>query len=158
MLETTLLPRTPVERGWWLKDPASDRKAFGFVLHKSNDVWVVHRTLKQSPAELSGIQTGDELQAVDRYLLSGGGDIMELFHLVNLDEHSTSHDLAIIRQGSNKITLSVQKQPLRALLATDYDLGGHILDTCYSCRFCRSISIGWSDCGGTQCFNQCSVG
>jgi predicted metalloprotease with PDZ domain len=79
------------ERGWWLNEPASDRLAFGVVLHLINGNWTVARTLIGSPSEKAGLIKGQQLLSVDGYELSAGkGEPYELQVLMQLD-NATAH-------------------------------------------------------------------
>jgi hypothetical protein len=69
MLNLKSQKNTPPERGWWLNEPASDRKAFGMVLHRIDGNWKVARTLIGSPAEKAGVAEGEWLMSVDDYPL-----------------------------------------------------------------------------------------
>lgn len=160
MLDTSI-HRNPPPKGWWLKDPTSDRKAFGFVLRGKPEGWVVYRTLKQSPAERAGVLEGDQILSVDTYSLDANGatDLLELFTLLNHDEGSGPYDLQIRRRATgSSVSLAVQTKPLRDLLAADFDLGGSSLGGCSTCLTCQPTSIGWYDCGSHPCIDRCTIG
>src|SRR5690348_11148326 len=90
------------ERGWWLTDPASDRKAFGMVLHLRDGRWTVARTLIGSPAEKAGVLVGEKLVAIDEYQLgAGNGDMYEAQALM-LADSSASHSLNFDTQSGTR--------------------------------------------------------
>lgn len=157
MLNVDRIEMSEPERGWWLNDPASDRPAFGFVLHLREGVWVVARTLIGSPAEKAGVAEGDRLLSVDDYQVGEGkGDFLELAALMKLDGSST-HQLMFDRQ-SGRGEKSVEQLPLRQLLELDYDNGGSALRGCVGCRTCRPVTIGATDCSSGCPGNYCTVG
>src|SRR5581483_11025922 len=145
------------ERGWWLKEPASDRLAFGMVLHLINGEWTVARTLIGSPAEKAGVKTGEKLASVDGYEVGREkGDMYELQQLM-LADSSRSHQLTFVN-GKGKEKRDVEKRPLRELLEHDYDNGGATLRGCVGCRTCRPLTIGATDCSSGCPGNYCTVG
>jgi PDZ domain len=145
------------ERGWWLNEPASDRKAFGMVLHLIEGDWRVARTLVGSPAEKAGVAAGERLASVDGYEVGEGrGDMYELQQLMILD--SSGSNLLTFRSRSGDINRNIEKLPLRQLLEFDYDNGGAHLAACVGCRTCRPLTIGATDCSSGCPGNYCTVG
>lgn len=146
-----------LERGWWMSEPASDRLAFGVVLHLIDGNWMVARTLAGSPAEKAGLSRGQQLLSVDGYELGAGkGEPYELQVLMQLDSSKT-HRLAFLT-ASGELSLEVQKSSLRQLLAHDFDNGGATLGACVGCRTCRPVTIGATDCSSGCPGNYCTIG
>ena len=156
MLNLKLEENRMPERGWWLKEPGSDRKAFGMVLHQVEEKWKVARTLIGSPAEKAGVTKGEWFMSVDDYNLGAGrGEMYELHLLMRLDT-SVSHRVTF-RTESGDVSRVIQKAALRQLLEIDYDNGGR--DYCYGCHTCTEWTYGESVCRmGGACFNDCSIG
>lgn len=145
------------QRDWWLNEPASDRKAFGVVLHQKDGNWTVARTLIGSPAEKAGVIAGEQLASVDGYEVGAGrGDMYEL-QLLMLDDPSDSHRVTF-RAASGDAHRDIKKLPLRQLLEFDYDNGGALLASCYGCRTCRPVTIGATNCSSGCPGNYCTVG
>ena len=138
-------------------DPASDRKAFGVVLHQRDGHWRVARTLIGSPAEKAGVLAGEALLSVDGYEVGfGRGDMYELQALM-LDDASSSHRVTFLA-ASGEVRRDIDKLSLRMLLEFDYDNGGATLSTCVGCRTCRPLTIGATDCSSGCPGNSCTVG
>lgn len=157
MLSITKTPPSQLERGWWLLEPASNRKAFGIVLHLIDGSWQVARTLIGSPAERAGLVAGDTLLAVDEYEIGPGrGDPYELSQLMIADR-SNEHLLTYMT-SSGQVAKTVEKQSLHDLLEIDFDRGGSILGYCVGCRTCRPLTIGATDCSSGCPGNYCTVG
>jgi hypothetical protein len=129
MLSLESKENTTPRRGWWLDEPASDRKAFGMVLHLVEGDWTVARTLIGSTAEKAGVTAGERLASVDGYAVGmDRGDMYELQLLMLLDA-SRSH-LVTFRAKSGDVSRDMEKLPLRHLLEFDYDNGGANLANC----------------------------
>jgi predicted metalloprotease with PDZ domain len=142
------------EKGWWLSEPASNRSAFGIVLHQIDGNWVVARTLIGSPAEKAGLLKGQQLLAVDEYEVGlGKGDEYELQALMQLDA-SPSHRLSILT-SSGETSREIRKRPLRELLEFDFTNGGATLGYCVGCRTCRTLIQGATDCSSGCPGNRC---
>jgi predicted metalloprotease with PDZ domain len=157
MITPQALQNTTPERGWWLSEPASDRMAFGMILHQVNGDWTVARTLIGSPAEAAGIVAGERLIAVDEYEVGiGRGDMYEM-QLLMLADKSNTHVLSL-QSSAGLQRRTVKKAPLRTLLEVDYDSGGATLGSCVGCRTCRPLTIGATDCSSGCPGNYCTVG
>jgi len=145
------------EKGWWLNEPASDRMAFGIVLHQVDGIWIVARTLIGSPAEKAGVLKGEQFLSVDGYDVDvGKGDMYELQILMQLDTSNLHH--VTFRTASANLTREIEKTTLRTLLEFDYDNGGAIRGYCYGCRTCRSVTIGATGCSSGCPGDYCTVG
>lgn len=155
MLNLESKKNTPLERGWWLTDPASDRKAFGVVLHDKDGMWTVARTLIGSPAEKAGVKAGEQLVAIDEYELTTGS-MFELYSLITADT-SLSYQLRF-RGVAGEAKRDIAVAPLRQLLEHDYDNGGAHLLACVGCRTCRPVTIGATDCSSGCPGNGCTIG
>jgi len=148
---------TTPQKGWWLKEPASDRKAFGMVLHYIDGSWTVARTLIGSPAEKAGVTAGERFASVDGYEVGAGkGDMYELQLLIELDTAGTH--ILTFRAKSGDIKRNIEKSPLRRLLEFDYDNGGADLAGCVGCLTCRPLTIGATDCNSGCPGNYCTIG
>jgi C-terminal processing protease CtpA/Prc len=113
MLNIAKTPDNAPERGWWLNDPGSDRKAFGMVLHLLDGHWTVARTPIGSPAANAGVAVGERFTSVDDYEI-GKDDMHELHLLLELD-NASSH-LLTFRVDAGDVKREIAKQPLRDLL------------------------------------------
>lgn len=158
MLNTEHLPHAVPERGWWNSDPASNRLAFGMILHQSGQEWVVARVLIGSPAETAGVEFGDKLRAVDDYdVRASMGNIFEMQALM-MEDSSSSHSLSFESKSGENYNKQIAKAQLRELLEHDYDNGGSTLGGCVGCRTCRPLTIGATNCAGGCPGDYCTVG
>ena len=136
MLNLTTQRDIKPERGWWLKEPGSDRKAFGVVLNFIEGRWRVARILFGSPAEKAGVAPGEHLISVGKYEVGAGkGDIHEL-HLLMHAGAASSH-LVTFDSAGGLIERSIKKFPLHRILEFDFDNGGSLLGACVGSMTCR---------------------
>jgi hypothetical protein len=91
---------------------------------------------------------------VDGYEI-GAGDMHELHLLLELD-NASSH-LLTFQVDAGNVKREIAKQPLRDLLAQDFDNGGALLGACVGCRTCRPVTIGATDCSSGCPGNYCTV-
>lgn len=144
----------PVQENWWLSDPTSERKAFGLILHKRQEVWTVERCLIGSPAERAGVNAGERLVAVDGYSLEAGS-FLELFSLMSTNT-SSLYELSFQSEAGD-IVRSIDAESLRDLLDHDFGNGGAKLLYCVGCRTCRPVTIGSTHCGPGACQEYCTI-
>jgi len=144
------------ERGWWVNEPASNRKALGIVLHHIGGNWTVARTLIGSPAAKAGVTVGEHFLAVDGYDVGASGTEMYEFQTLMHMDTSGTHRVTF-RSSTGHIDREIGKVHLHQLLEFDYDNGGAALSTCVGCRTCRPVTIGATDCSSGCPGNYCTV-
>ena len=149
---------------WWDTDPYAAGGGLGIVLHrKPRNRWRVADVLRNSPAELAGVQRGDFLVQVDEYpLTTPDADIVELMGLIRASK-SDAHRL-VLKRTTGAVKLRVESKPMRSLLSVADRLGQHLGGGtgggggCSKCRSCAPTVIGWLDCGtGRRCQDRCLI-
>lgn len=157
MLDLASKKHSAPVRGWWLSDPASNRKAFGVVLHLTNGKWTVARTLAGSPAENAGVTSGEHFASVDGYEVGPGkGEFTEL-HALMMEDTSTSHSVTFYT-AAGVVNRDIGKESLHQLLERDFDNGKAALGYCKGCRTCKDVTIGATDCSSGCPGSYCTIG
>lgn len=142
---------------WWNEEHGSERQAFGMVLHKKSDDWVVHRTLLGSPAEVSGVQSGDVIQSVGGNVVAKSLRSFSVIATIELLDVSNDHKVSFVRNGSPTV-VSMRPKMLRDLLQAEVDRGGTALTYCYSCPGCYNSTSGVSNCPSDCPSTTCIIG
>jgi C-terminal processing protease CtpA/Prc len=147
---------TPDSATWWRNHPDTERQGFGIVFHANGENWVVHRTLRGSPADRAGVQSGDIIRTVSAQSISKSLRRTKLTALIDILESTIDHDIAFLR-GQKQFVTKMRPRVLRELIEDEMAQGGTEATYCYSCPNCYFRTAGAAQCSDCPTSN-CTVG
>jgi C-terminal processing protease CtpA/Prc len=149
---------TPDSVTWWRNDPETERQGFGIVFHAKGDNWVVHRTMRGSPADLAGVRSGDIIHTIKAQPASKSLRRTKLTATIDLLESGIDHEIGFLR-GQEQFFATMRPRILRELIEAEMAQAatGENFSYCYSCPNCYSRTSGSAQCSDCPTYN-CTTG
>jgi len=150
------LPRAD-NAAWVRDDPFGRGQGLGLLLRQRAGRWVITRLLERSPAQRAALQVGDEVRAIDAYVLPEG-DFAEALRLLRASTRRT-HVLEIVRARS-RLRVRLPSAPIAQVIRADLRAGAGDGSYCLTCRKCYTTLFGWIICGRPRrphCADPCGV-
>src|SRR5580704_2017091 len=111
---------------WWRYDPETYRKGFGIIFHRAEGAWIVYETLLRSPAQLSGVKSGDILHSIAGQQFPTTARPTVLASTLDLLDSEKEHAIGL-RRSQQIITHHLKPRVLRELFEQHSSLGGRDL-------------------------------
>ena len=90
---------------WWRYDPETYRQGFGIIFHRAEGAWIVYETLLRSPAQLSGVKSGDILHSIAGQQFPTTARPTVLASTLDLLDSEKEHAIGL--SGHNKLSLTI---------------------------------------------------